>query len=135
MSEPAFATDGQTAVPASKASPAKDAVETKSETKPDARSKSTDSVFDAPPEPFSLRAPDEAGKISVASAVSSALHSRPRPPLFEVPEVPAAASPDDATAEAAEDAAPVEATEPELSSDDSAQGGLPLPLPSERPEA
>ena len=85
-----------------------------------------------------MRAPDETGRISVASAVSSALHSRPRPPLFEVPEVPPVASQADGTADAATvtdalaDEAEQDADQPPV---DSTQDSLPLPLPSERPDA
>jgi len=44
------------------------------------------SVFDAPVEPFELRPPNEVAPTSVASAVASALHARPRPVPFVAPE-------------------------------------------------
>ena len=44
------------------------------------------SVFDAPAEPFELRAPNGTGPMSMASAVATALYARPRTAPFVAPE-------------------------------------------------
>ena len=99
------------------------------------------SVFDAPAEPFELRAPNGTGPVSMASAVATALYARPRPAPFVAPEPATAVS---STAEKssveheekdAQADSTVSAAEVENASDESTlppQDALPLELPPQR---
>lgn len=70
------------------------------------------SVFDAEPEPFQLRPPNETAPISVASAVASALYAKPRPVAFVAPAAASASGKADADADAGVTRAPQDKDEP-----------------------